>query len=75
MEKLVRSTFCAGMGVAFCLSSLVPDYMGKEAYLKLVEEHWVSEVFSVPFAITALVFCWFVYRYARSKILNACGEN
>lgn len=44
-------------GVLICLSvrSLQQDYRGRDAYIELVQRHWVDARVTIPIAIVALV--------------------
>jgi hypothetical protein len=54
-----REMFFLGMTTGLLVLSLLQDWIGKETYLQLAEEHWVSGYFSVPFAIIALLYIAF----------------
>lgn len=57
--------FLAGMLCAFALESLQQDYMGKEAYIAMCQNHWISADITVPLAIfdlfLAFIICNTVY--------------
>lgn len=56
------SRFWIGFLSCSCLYSLAQDALGKEEYLRLIEEHWVSGVVSVPLAVLGLIVATWMYQ-------------
>jgi len=54
--------FFAGMICAFALESLQQDYMGKEAYIVMAQNHWISGYITVPLAIFNLFLAFVIYN-------------
>lgn len=52
--------FWAGACMTAAIVSLVADYYGKEGYIELIRERWVSGTYSVPLAIAAFTVALFV---------------
>lgn len=61
--------FNAGVVVGLCCLSLLQDTIGKEAYIAIIDEHWVSGWISVPISIAIMLFC--LWRLSVS-VYNEC---
>lgn len=53
--------FWAGFVMYPCLSSLHQDALGKDAYVRLVSDAWISGWWTVPIALVALSACAWIY--------------
>lgn len=49
-------SFWRGFVACWAVTSLIQDYIGKEAYLKKIEEGWIDASITVPIAITVLMY-------------------
>lgn len=49
-------SFWRGFVACWMVTSLIQDYIGKEAYLKKVEEGWIDASITVPIAIIVLIY-------------------
>lgn len=47
--------FWAGVSFLFAVQSLFQDFLGRDAYVAQVREHWISSSISVPLALVVLV--------------------
>lgn len=53
-KEMVKSSVLAGVGILISFESLFQDFLGQEGYMRLVRDHWVSWVYSVPLALILL---------------------
>lgn len=51
--------FFLGSTTAFAILSLIQDFIGKEVYIQLVKDHWVSGWIGVPLCILGLLYIAF----------------
>lgn len=54
--------FIAGGLVMMALISLEQDMMGKEKYLHLLSDAWVSPLYTVPIALAVIVIAFCLYH-------------
>lgn len=58
--RIQSNSVRVGMALAFCVMGFIQDWMGLEAYLIHVENHWID----VPWQLWVLLFSAFaVYDY------------
>lgn len=54
--------FWAGVLTAISYISLRQDYLGKDEYLRLVNDKWIDPGITVPLALALLVCAWVTYH-------------
>lgn len=55
-REIVKSSAWAGILLTSSIGSLFQDFMGQEGYMRLVREHWIPWVYSVPIALLGVLF-------------------
>lgn len=55
-REIVKSSAWAGILLTSSIGSLFQDFMGQEGYMRLVREHWIPWVYSVPIALLGVIF-------------------
>jgi hypothetical protein len=68
---LVISLICVGAIMALALHSLFTDLLGKEKYMRWVEDHWVSSSITIPFALIILVVLFAAVRAFTRVFIKA----
>ena len=59
--KIVKHCFWAGFLLYGCMNQMFMDLMGKEGYLRKIEEHWVDTHWSLWLFLTLAVYFYFMY--------------
>lgn len=54
--------FMRGFCACLCCISIFQDWHGKDAYVQMVNEHWIDAKYSVPFAIVVLAIALYKPR-------------
>lgn len=54
--------FWSGFVTCQAIYSLYQDYLGKERYLQMVNEEWLSAGITVPLALILLIFAYYLYK-------------
>lgn len=61
------SKFWSGWLACGAVTSLGQDYVGKEAYIKLVEAGWIDPVYTVPLALFLLLIAYQMFAKSFPK--------
>ena len=60
MKKKIRRSWWLGWVAALACRSLIEDVMGQEAMIASIRDHWAPAVYTVPLAITLLIYSLWV---------------
>jgi hypothetical protein len=60
-----RLSFWQGYLACACVSSLLQDLIGKEAYIQAVSKHWIDSSITLPLAVIGLIAI-LRYRYRNN---------
>jgi hypothetical protein len=66
-ERPSYNAWYSGFISALALVSLFQDYCGKEGYIEVVRNHWMSAYITVPLALAALLLSFWLLWYARRE--------
>jgi len=50
--------------------SLAQDILGKELYIKLIQNYWVPAYIGIPVSVGVLIFLGFLYGKRREAIIS-----
>lgn len=67
-SRFMLMVFGAGIFCNAAWMSLLQDWKGKEAYIKSVNENWISSSITVPVAIGIIVACLMIYSKFWTKL-------
>ena len=76
LRGLIWSVFFCGAMVALSMMSLYQDFLGKDGFVKHVQDHWISGWWTVPIALVLLLLAltwmwlmmWTVKRTESTKL-------